>query len=419
MFNRKLAIVTSLLLIFNSIFWFYGEVAAIYMSEAFFASLIAYTSYQVLRGDNKFIYISALVLGMAGGFRQDLVLFMFPLWLFCITHKNLDNKRILVAFIVLAISILLWYLPTMMLTGYETYAMLSKAQFMESISMNSVLFGADITGNLIMILNLLRWSLDGIGILGTIILILFVFYRFRKIFKLSFFKNTKVIFLLLWILPAFFFYLLFFIAKPGYILVYLPAFALVLGCVLLEISSDLSRKFNRSAENYYLFLILFLCLIAGVVQFAFPFSGGVDYGFIHAEDTNLQYINQSLAGFSSGNTLIFMDSQTNWRKTIYYFPDYEIYGYRPHVINNNSNEIILYYNHGKIHQLSSKNLQITIDSSKSKILWLVDYDSEFFKKIQSKIELKSVELPSGQKIYYSDINDKTYFEVYGFVLKRE
>jgi 4-amino-4-deoxy-L-arabinose transferase-like glycosyltransferase len=49
MFSRKFALIASLLLIFNPISWFYGEIAAIYMSQAFFASLIAYTSYKVIK----------------------------------------------------------------------------------------------------------------------------------------------------------------------------------------------------------------------------------------------------------------------------------------------------------------------------------------------------------------------------------
>ena len=73
MFSIKVAVVASILLIFNPVFWFYGETATIYMGEAFFATLIAYTSYKVLKGsNNKYAYISAFFLGLSGGFRSDL-----------------------------------------------------------------------------------------------------------------------------------------------------------------------------------------------------------------------------------------------------------------------------------------------------------------------------------------------------------
>ena len=90
LFSREIAVVASILLIFNPIFWFYGETATIYITEALFGALIAYTSYQFLRGDDRFLYISSIVLGLAGGFRPDPIIFMFPLWLFSIYYRNFN-----------------------------------------------------------------------------------------------------------------------------------------------------------------------------------------------------------------------------------------------------------------------------------------------------------------------------------------
>lgn len=418
MFNRKLSLIASILLIFSPVFWFYGEIAAIYMSEAFLASLIAYTSYQVLNGSNKFLYISALVLGLSGGFKPELIVFMFPLWLYCINNNRSGYYRILMALIILVISILLWYIPTIFLTGYENYSLLSKTQFINSFSVNSVLFGADITRNMAMALNLLGWSLFAMGA-GTFILILFVFYKYKTIFKPLFFKKSKVIFLLLWVLPAFFFYLLVFIGKPGYILVYLPVFSIILGYAILNISIDLSKRFNSTAKDYYLLIILSICIISCILQFTCPSLGGVDYGSIYKEDQDFQYINQSLDEFSPEDTLIIVDDQGNYRKIMYYFPDREIYCYFSYFSNGSMNKGLLHHNNCKSYQLESKNLEINMNSSTSKILWLVDYDSEFFQQIQSKIEIKTVILPDGRKVYYSDVNDKTYFEIFGFIFRRE
>ena len=104
---------------------------------------------------------------------------------------------------------------------------------------------------------------------------------------------------------------------------------------------------------------------------------------------------------------------------MYYFPDREIYCYFSYFSNGSMNKGLSHHNNGKSYQSESKNLEINMNSSTSKILWLVDYDSEFFKKIQSKIEIKTIILPDGQKVYYSDVNGKTYFEIYGFFFKKE
>ena len=65
MFSEKIALVASLLLDFNPIFWFYGEVATIYPCEAFLAALIAYLSYNMLKGNDKYLYPAVIALGLA------------------------------------------------------------------------------------------------------------------------------------------------------------------------------------------------------------------------------------------------------------------------------------------------------------------------------------------------------------------
>ncbi len=78
-YSLEIAVIASVLLIFFPTFWFYGETSTIYICEALFATLIAYTSYQLLKGDDRFLYISTFALGLSGGFRQDLIVFMLPL----------------------------------------------------------------------------------------------------------------------------------------------------------------------------------------------------------------------------------------------------------------------------------------------------------------------------------------------------
>jgi hypothetical protein len=55
-------------------------------------------------GDNRFIYISSIALGLSGGFREDIIVFMFPLWFFCLFYNDFDYKKIFKSFIVLIAS---------------------------------------------------------------------------------------------------------------------------------------------------------------------------------------------------------------------------------------------------------------------------------------------------------------------------
>ena len=110
-FGRNVAIASSLFMIFNPLFWFYGELASIYIFEAFFAVLITYLSYRVLKRDGEdgrkgsFVYLSALVLGLAGGFRLDLVEFLLPLWIFCLWYGKTAYIKAGKAFLVLIAAV--------------------------------------------------------------------------------------------------------------------------------------------------------------------------------------------------------------------------------------------------------------------------------------------------------------------------
>jgi 4-amino-4-deoxy-L-arabinose transferase-like glycosyltransferase len=194
MFSREIAVVASILLIFNPIFWFYGEIAMIYMSEALFATLIAYTSYKLLKGDDKFLYLSSIALGLSGGFRQDLIVFMFPLWLFSIYYQNFDYKKIFKAFMLLIASTLLWFIPTIMLTGgLWKYLQLDHSQLVVgAIQLNSIFFGATMINQLTMDNELLSWTILGIGFFSIIILLFFTFFNLKRVFILSNFKNSKI-----------------------------------------------------------------------------------------------------------------------------------------------------------------------------------------------------------------------------------
>ena len=146
------------LFIFSPIFWFNGEVALPYVMESLFSLLIALVCYEIIWGKDYFV-LSSILLGLAGGVRQNLILFLFPLWLYAlilgarrqmsevrgqrsedrgqrtsvISHQSsvISEKRedtrapehkrteavIIKSLLVLALVCLLWYLPLTYLSG--------------------------------------------------------------------------------------------------------------------------------------------------------------------------------------------------------------------------------------------------------------------------------------------------------------
>lgn len=465
-FSREVGIISAILLIFSPIFWFYGEIATIYPSEAFLAILIAFTSYQVLRGNQKFFYVSALILGLAGGFRQDLILFMFPLWLFCLLYSDINYKQILKAFSVMLASVLLWLIPTIMLAnGIGSYLFLSQ-HFSGSFQTSSVLFGAPFSNHLLLDGMLFSWLILGLGFLGALFLIIFLFKRRKAIINRKILKNFNFIFLALWILPAFLFQVLIPLSKPGYILVYLAALILILGYIIQTFSKgishrfkDINHKIDISAKSVCI-IILILYIFINSVYFFYPYNLneettwetqisnmnysqkiilGIDLSFmynnekivINDRNMDLHIKNMmNLSNFNPNTTQIVIrdivreDQGFSWRKAMYYLPEYDVY----YLFDSENSQLKsakmkdnVSFSYGKMHLgsgVEGNDLEIPINPSTTKIVWIMDDRSQFYKELQSQIEIKTIKLPNGLNIYYSDVGNRTVpFKVGEFIFK--
>lgn len=457
MFSRNVAISSSLLLIFNPIFWFYGEVATIYASEAFLATLVAYLSYQVFRGkEKKFLYLSTLALGLAGGFRQDIIVFMFPLWLFCLFYHNRALKRIISVFALLLTSILVWYIPMITLTGgFEKYSSLSKGQLIGSFRSTSIFFGASIFDQIQNDIMLFSWSIVGLSFFGFLIIVLFFLYHHKtkslfELLKLT--KNLKSIFFILWIMPSFLFYLLIYVAKPGYILVYLPALTIIVGCIFTIFSSDLNTKFKTISSHSFLICIILLSIIFNTVYFLYPCSIreemggnirfhelktvsqkallGLDSCFIYnnekirLENRNTELYLDAILNISHSDpnsTLIVLREGLDFRKTVYYLPDRNVYYLRDFENTGIKGNVSAWLGKNNTWTTATgKVVKIPINTSTEKVAWLINDKSSFFKELESKIEIENVSLSTGSKLYYSDVkNQNINFSVNGFIFKTE
>ena len=439
MFSRQMAIIASLLLIFNPLLWYYGEISTIYPSEAFLATIIAYLSYQVFRGNEKFFYPSIITLGLAGGVRPDIIAYMFPLWLFCAFYNRRDSNRLLKAIIVLIPSVLVWFVPTVIFSGgYEQYFQAMVILSKKAFHISSILYGITLVNQLTDISSYFSWVGLGLTYSGIIVMILFNKYAGKgpvHIFRENM-RDPRAIILILWVLPASIMYLLITLAKPGYILVFAPALAIVLAYFVKGLSYNLSTKFKRHSPQKWIAIVLSLIILFNVVYFVFPYpineeklwetpvndlgdyNGilfGLDMGFMsvdkkinsndHSTQTYLDAISK-VPGSNSSNTIIAIgeinheNEGFNWRKAMYYLPDYQVY----YLIE--ADHFITSEWYGKNHTntwLDSNIFKINVNSSTKKIIWVISNQSAYFPQIKSQVPVKTINLESGQKIYYCDI----------------
>ena len=115
LWDRRTGTVAALLLLSSPLFWFHGEVALSYMTEAVFVTLVALIGYRHLTRQDDRVWLSACILGVAGGFRQNTMVFLLPLWTIAVWRFRW--RKVILAVVVLALTCASWLLPMMALTG--------------------------------------------------------------------------------------------------------------------------------------------------------------------------------------------------------------------------------------------------------------------------------------------------------------
>jgi hypothetical protein len=213
-------------------FWGYGEVAYPYTALAFFSILMAWLCYVMWQGHRSVAVLSGLVLGIAGGIRQDVLIFMGPLWLISVWGTGF--LRLVVSSVVLCLAVASWLYPAVQLSGgWEVFQRASAAQGYLVLPSSSVLYPgiSGVRHNSLLLIH----SLD-VMFGATALVTLYGIGRFLT-FK-GLLTDQRLRFLLLWFLPPLLVYVLIHIGEPGYVLSIVPVLCIVTAVVIRDIMHD-------------------------------------------------------------------------------------------------------------------------------------------------------------------------------------
>ena len=94
-FDNQNGFFAALLALTSPNFWFNGEVALSYASEAFFSAFFGLLCWRVFKGDKGYLWFSVVTLALAGGFPPKHSFFLLPLWLYstkeCPSAKSVQH----------------------------------------------------------------------------------------------------------------------------------------------------------------------------------------------------------------------------------------------------------------------------------------------------------------------------------------
>lgn len=319
-FDRKTGIVAALLALSSPTMWFHGEVALTYILEACFSTIFALYSWRILKGEEKYLWVSVVVLGVAGGIRQNTPLFLLPLWLYSVRHVS--PRKIVASLGVLAVACLLWLVPMVKMTGgWDAYQGALRELWLFNTGGHS-LFEGDWVAFIHFFFKMNQFIVFGLGAgLYPFCTAVYILARRKQLKSLD---SRKVAFFGLWVLPIAAFYLFVFLAvqNPGYVLIFLPAFFILASFSFAVIADEFREGFRK--VGYRSLITVVVALNTSAFLFLnFP----VSYPWIRTHDRNLSAMVHELETFDPAETAVFVNNYIyySYRHVMIYVPEYQVY----------------------------------------------------------------------------------------------
>ena len=331
MYDPWTGFVSAILLAVSVGFWGYGEVAYPYTSLALFEILMAWLCYLMWQGNRTVAILSGLVLGIAGGIRQDILVFMGLLWLVSVWRTGLI--RFILSSVVLCLTVAAWLYPAVQLSGgWAVFEQASAAQGALVLPSSSVLFQG--VGGVRHNSLLLVHSLDQMFGATALVTLYGIgrFLTFRGVVT-----DQRLRFLLFWFIPPLLIYTLIHIGEPGYVLSIVPVLcivtAVIIRDILRDVRSTLLLAFSRRrglknssslalAGGATVAVLVVAGLVAWNVNAFIRTEGPARWQEIRSIDSILTGQVQYARGLQPNSVVILANDR--FRQMQYYLPDYNV-----------------------------------------------------------------------------------------------
>lgn len=344
MFSWWTGTAAALLFVLNPVAWFSSVASPIRIYLAVFSILAAYLSYRAAAGEPRMAWAAAVAFAVAGGFRPDLLVLLFPLWLVCSWKAFRSVRHVVAAAGFTVLTVLAWWLPMALLTSGDQSLWSMFAEYLESNSEEaSPLFGGGFW---------LWWQMFAEGFVWIATGVVGWFWAIPLLAGTTAHRESTaskphpLSFVLLWIGPTLLFSFLVHAASPGHTLAVIPALCLV-GAAVVERAA---RRASRWLAGYGPRCALLAAALAVNVWFlTYPFripherkhirgalpQVGEQFRFwgafalywgshqrLLAETALTEQRLGFLRALGPANNLVIVhqDDDVTWRKIAYYFP---------------------------------------------------------------------------------------------------
>ena len=259
--GRDSGLIAAVLLLFHHSFWYSGLTSALRPQLALISIVVAGLCFRAWNGERRWIYWSAIALGIGAGIRPEMGPLLLPLWLASTYRATRRWRDWLAASALLTGVVLSWLVPTVLATGGpRTYALLCWRYLTEQASLTSGAFGAQDELWYGTIAWFLVWSLSTLLALPAAAILA---WRRGMGFGLT---HGQIAFLLIWFVPAFLFGILVHVADPGQTLGLVAIVCLLGGYLIGRAMDTLSKKAPNSHATIFAALPLTFALASFILQ---------------------------------------------------------------------------------------------------------------------------------------------------------
>ena len=265
--------------------------------------------------------IASAGLGLAAGFRQDMLLLLGPLWLWMLATRSWRERALCVAAV--GIAALAWFGPSASLSGGPAAYVASLGGQAARVSELSPAAGSDaLVRNTLLTVYALWWGLLGFAVLLVAAMIGAIIARRRLTEDAAFFA--------LWLVPAALVYVTIHIGDPGYLMSVLPGLYVAFAALIAPVAAQSRRA------------ILAFAAVLVAVNVAVFVVGGPSFSAaaIARHDRALvQRVNFVRGAFRPAVTVIL--AQSEYLTARYYLPEYRVvfYGTEPEVLSSAAREV--------------------------------------------------------------------------------
>lgn len=313
--ERALAAVLALGAASAPLAWTYGEIAMPYALLGLLGVVLAVSLRDARSRPWPAALIASAGLGLAAGFRQDVLLLLGPLWLWMLAGRSWRERLLCVAAV--GIASLAWLAPSAALSGGPAAYLTSLGGQAARVSELSPAAGDEaLLRNTLLTAYALWWGLLGFAPLLAAAIAL----RLRAGRRLT--ENAA--FFALWLVPAALVLVTIHIGDPGYVMSMLPGLYVACAALLAPIALRAPRPVLAVAA------LLVALNVAVFVVSSTPFSAAA----IARHDS---FLGQRVAfvreRFAPASTVIL--AQPEYLTARYYLPEYRVlfYGTEPEVLS--------------------------------------------------------------------------------------